>query len=277
MASLNGIPLDNEALTLLFSNWVNGPTTLQSGVYPSSPNGAYQNITITNCSNPGDGFVKSTENNGYFKVTAANTSHLTSTYKLALTNASKFTIWCWFTYTPNYTGSQMFFGNYIDGANQWYCQLNDSNGWKCIFFYIKVGNVLKTVRSAYSWTPHSASETLCLIMFEKDGANLRIFFWDGNRVGEVTYGVQDTYNLGNYTFQNTEFCKYSTTYSTGKYHVIQVYNDVFTSDQKTAIFNAGKGMGWYGYSRSSSIMDLSLKRNYRNNIIMANDSLFRGR
>ena len=251
---LNNLPFNYEALTLFFSNWVNAPSTLQSGIYPSSPNNSYV-CTINNSENSGDGYVKNTTKNGYFNVIAANQGYIGSNHKLSISNTSKFTIIIWFSYIPNNSHSQFFCGNYVDANNQWYCELDDRNGWKHISFYLKAYGTLQYARSNYNTTLTSSNETLCLVMFEKDGSTLRMFLWDGVTSGEVTYLTQNTYTQGDYTFGNTDFLKYISNYCTGKYYLFQIYNGILTSDQKTAIHTASKDMGIYGY-HTNNIMRL---------------------
>ncbi len=251
--ALNGIPLDDEVFTLYFSNWVNGPATKQSGNYPSSPNGAFQNCAITDSSNEGDGFVKGVGGNGYFKTTKANEGHIVTDYKFNISDASIMTMWTWITYER--TGVNRFWiaGTNENAQNFWYFRIDDAVGRRHFEIALKINNIVVVARTDYNIIP-SSGEVTYLVFFEKNGGDLKFYVWDGGLL-EGENGPGFTYIGGTRVMTNPmTVARYNVDFGTAKLHVFQITDGLFTADEKTAIYNAGPSLGWYGYNTGDNMI-----------------------
>ncbi len=259
---INGINVSDVVFCNYYANWINGPSTKQTGNHPSYPNGAYQDCEYIDCSNPGDGYVKNTPGEGVLSLTEANSSYQKTGWKLGVGTSSKFTIVMWFTKIPREPNKGFLIGNYVNATEYWYIYLDHELGWRNIKFIIRVGGNNSYVYSTYSILENSNDPHLYLIMIEKTSDDYKIYLWNTLNSGEVpSYPTKVVNNPGSYIFGDTVIgtADLGSLFTDIKFHSIFATNNNFTSDEKAAIFNAGKDLGWHGVVDGDSMSLLDLK------------------
>jgi len=173
---------------LPFTAWSKGNGTVDQNTLemPSYPDGAFDATFLNMSSSFG---YKFNSRDGKCDFERASNSNIGTIYNVPYTDISKFT-WEKIIIFTTGIGIQTFFGQEDDGSN--FVRAYTSNLEKLTLDFMS-GGVLKRAQSI-----ETVSNGRHHIAFVKDGATPRIYL-DGT---EVTYGNQQTYNLGTFSLTN---------------------------------------------------------------------------
>lgn len=167
---------------------------------------------------------------------------IVTTYDLDLTNTSNFTYISHVDFTPG--TNNIILGKLVDSSNRFFFNINSNNSPEV---FIRIGGTIRLIET------NDTVSTNDFVALVKNEESVRIYI---NGV-EVTYATQDSYDLGDYTFNDIQLGNEASSYYTGNIKTGIFYERALPPAELIHIYNLGPSLGnLRGVDNDDGSMDL---------------------